>query len=148
MHEQIFIAALGSTILLGVAFFWVLRAERRKAILELRLRAIAAPRSSPDRAVVSLRRPRPRRKTLPKVVVARLDAALAATGGRIGPAHLVAAASVAAVMVGCMAGMMGIPAGVSMMRGVGLPAMGARERPLVTKAPMRLREMMSSNSTP
>ena len=114
LHEQIFIAALGSTILLGVAFFWVLRAERRKAILELRLRAIAARRSSPDRAVVSLRRPRPRRKTLPKVVVARLDAALAATGGRIGPAHLVAAASVAAVMVGCMAGMMGIPAGVSM----------------------------------
>ena len=41
-----------------------------------------------------------------------------------------------------------MPAAVSMMRGVGLPAMGSRERPLVTKPPMRSRETMSSNSTP
>jgi hypothetical protein len=38
LHERIFIAALGSTILLGAALFWVLRAERRKALLEPRLR--------------------------------------------------------------------------------------------------------------
>jgi hypothetical protein len=30
----------------------------------------------------------------------------------------------------------------------GLPAMGSRERPLVTKAPMRSSETISSNSTP
>jgi tight adherence protein B len=113
LHEQIFFAALGSTILLGVALFWVLRAERRKAILEPRLRAIAAPRSSPDRAVVSLRRPQPRRKPLPTVLVARLDVALAATGGRIRLAHLAVAGSLAAAIVGGMAGIMGIPAGLS-----------------------------------
>ena len=113
MREQILFAALGSTILLGAALFWVLRAERRKAILEPRLKAFASPGVSPGRAVVSLRRPRPRRKALPIVLMARLDAALAATGDRIGPAHLVAAGGVAAAMVGCMAGIMGTPAGVA-----------------------------------
>jgi Flp pilus assembly protein TadB len=48
------------------------------------------------------------------VLLARLDAALAATGGRIAPAHLVAAGSLAAAMVGSMAGMMAISAGLSM----------------------------------
>ena len=114
MHERIFIAALGSTILLGAALFWVLRAERRKALLEPRLRAIAEPRSSPDPAIVSLRRPRLGRKALPAVLLARLDVALAATGGRIGLAHLVAAGSLAAAIVSCVAGIMRIPAGLSM----------------------------------
>src|SRR5207244_7956074 len=69
LREQIFIAALGSTIFLGAALFWVLRAERRRAILGPRLRAIAAPRSSTHQAVVSVRRPRPRRKALPAVLL-------------------------------------------------------------------------------
>jgi tight adherence protein B len=113
LREQIFFAALGSTILLGAALFWVLRAERRKAILEPRLRAIAAPRAGPVQAIVSLRRVRPRRKGLPAMLLGRLDAALAATGGRIAPAHLVAAGSLAPAIVGCMAGIMGISAGLS-----------------------------------
>jgi tight adherence protein B len=114
LNEQIFFAAFGSTVLLGAALFWVLRTERRKAILEPRLRAIAAPRSSPDGVIVSLRRPPLGRKALPAVLLARLDVALAATGGRIGLAHLVAAGSLAAAIVGCAAGIMRIPAGLSM----------------------------------
>jgi tight adherence protein B len=114
LHERIFIAALGSTILLGAALFWVLRAERRKALLEPRLRAIAEPRSSPDPAIGSLRRPRLGRKALPAVLLARLEVALAATGDRIGLAHLVAAGSFAAVIVGGVAGIMRTSAGLSM----------------------------------
>ena len=41
-----------------------------------------------------------------------------------------------------------IPAGLSMMRGLALPAIGSRERPLVTNAPMRSSETISSNSSP
>ena len=115
MHEQIFFAALGSTILLGAALFWVLLAERRKAILEPRLRAIAQTRSSPDEAIVSLRRPPLGRKALPAVLLTRLDVALAATGGRIGLAHLSAAGSLAAAIVGCVAGIMRTPAGLSIV---------------------------------
>jgi tight adherence protein B len=114
LQEQIFFAVLGSTILLGAALFWVLRAERRKAILEPRLRAIAHPRFSPDPAVVSLRRPPLGRRALPAVLLARLDVALAATGDRIGLAHLVAAGSLTAAIVGCVAGIMRAPAGLSM----------------------------------
>jgi tight adherence protein B len=113
LQEPIFFAALGSTILLGAALLWVLRAERRKAILEPRLRAIAQPRSGPDPAVVSLRRPPLGRKALPAVLLARLDVALAATGGRIGLAHLVGAGSLAAAVVGGVAGIMRTPPGLS-----------------------------------
>ncbi len=41
-----------------------------------------------------------------------------------------------------------MPAAVSMMRGAGLPAIGLHDRPLVTKAPIRSKERISSNSTP
>src|ERR1019366_9287135 len=41
-----------------------------------------------------------------------------------------------------------MPAGVSMMRGLAFPAIGSRDRPLVTKAPIRSSETISSNSTP
>src|SRR6266851_1237255 len=102
VHEQILLAALGSTILLGVALFWVLRAERRKAIFEPRLRAIAMPTSNPDSAVVSLRRTRPDRRAMPDALFARLDADLAATGDRIRLVHLVGTGSLATAMVGCM----------------------------------------------
>jgi len=103
LHEEILLTAVGSTILLGVALCWALRAERRKAILEPRLRAIAMPTSSPDSAIVSLRRTLPQRGAMPDVLLARLDAALAATGDRIRLAHLVATGSLAVVMVGCVA---------------------------------------------
>jgi tight adherence protein B len=113
LYEQIFFASLGSTILLGAALFWVLRAERRKAILEPRLRAIAEPRTSRDPPIVSLRRSPLGRKALPAVLLARLDVTLAATGGRIKLAHLVVAGSLAAAIVGCVAGIMRTPPGLS-----------------------------------
>src|SRR5262245_38945841 len=98
MRQQVLFVALGSSILLAVALFLVLHAERRRAILEPRLRAIAAPRSNSDEIIVSLRRPRPRRKALPAVLLGRLDAALAATGDRIGVAHLLTAGILAAAI--------------------------------------------------
>jgi tight adherence protein B len=113
VHEQIILAALGSTILFGVALFWVLRVERRKAIFEPRLRAIAMPTSSPGSAIVSLRRIRPARRAMPDILFARLDAALAATGNRIGLTHLVATGSLAAAMIGCVAAVMRTPPSLS-----------------------------------
>ena len=41
-----------------------------------------------------------------------------------------------------------IPAGVSMMRGLAFPTIGSRDNPLVTNAPIRSSETISSNSTP
>ena len=72
MRQQILLAALGSSILLAVALFWVLRAERRKAMFEPRLRAIAVPKSNSDQIIVSLRRPRPHRKALPRAEAFRI----------------------------------------------------------------------------
>jgi len=124
LHKQILLAALGSTMLLGAALFWVLHAERRKTIFEPRLRAIAIRTSSPDSAIVSLRRTRPQRGAMPDVLFARLDAALAATGDRIGLAHLVATGSLATVMVGCLAAVMRTPPGPSIAL-AGATALGA-----------------------
>jgi tight adherence protein B len=124
LHEPILLAALSSTILVGAALFWVRRAERRKAIFEPRLRAIAMPASTPDSAIASLRRTRPERTGMPDVLFTRLDAALAATGDRIGLAHLVATGSLAAAMVGCAAAVMRTPPSLSIAL-AGAAALGA-----------------------
>lgn len=105
MDQQIFLAALGSTILFGLALLRTLRAERRRAIIEPRLKAIATTMSSTDNFVESLRRPLPRRRALPALLLARLDTALAATGNRIGLPHLAATVILAAVIVGFAAAM-------------------------------------------
>jgi tight adherence protein B len=103
LYQQILLAALGSTVLFAMALVWVLRAERRRAIIEPRLRAIAMSASRADSVVVSLRRPPPQRRALPAVLLSRLDAALAATGNRIGVPHLAATAIIAAAMIGLTA---------------------------------------------
>jgi len=113
LRDPMLLAALGSTILLGAALFCTMRGERRKAIFEPRLRAIATPRPRRDSAFVSLRRARPVRTAMPDVF-ARLDAALATTGDRIRPAHLVVAGILAATIVGCGAAVMPIPASLSL----------------------------------
>jgi tight adherence protein B len=100
MYQQILFAALGSTILFGTALVWALRAERRRAIIEPRLKAISMATSSVESVVVSLRRARPQRKALPAALLSRLDNALAATGNRIGLTHLAATAITAPVMIG------------------------------------------------
>jgi tight adherence protein B len=96
LPDPILVAVLGSTVLLGAALFSVLRAERRRATLEQRLKAITAAAPSADRLVMSLRRPRSQRRPL----LARLDPALAATGNRIGLPHLAATGVIVASMIG------------------------------------------------
>ena len=106
MSQHILLAAIGSTVLFGLALVWTFRAERRRAAsIEPRLRAIATTTSSMDSVVVSLRRPLPQRRVLPALLLARLDDALAATGNRVGLPHLVATAIIAAVTVGSTAAM-------------------------------------------
>jgi tight adherence protein B len=106
LFDHILLTAVGSTALLGGVLYRVLRAERRRAGLEQRLKAIATATSSPERLVVSLRRPHPRRMALPAVLSIRLGNAFAATGNRIGPLHLVAAGIVAFATIGVAAAAM------------------------------------------
>jgi tight adherence protein B len=100
LPDPILVAVLGSTVLLGAVLFRVLRTERRRATLELRLKAIATAAPSADRLVMSLRRARQQRRPLPALLLARLDPALAAAGNRIGLLHLAATGIIAASMVG------------------------------------------------
>src|SRR5262245_28759808 len=97
LYQQSLFAALRSTILFGAALVWALRAERRRAIIEPRLKAISITTASADSVVVSLRRTRPHRQALPAVVLSRLDNALAATGNRITLPQLAATAIIAPV---------------------------------------------------
>jgi tight adherence protein B len=100
MYQQILFAAFGSTILFGVALIWALRAERRRAIIEPRLKAISAATSNVESVGVSLRRPRARHKALPAALLTWFDNALAATGNRIRLPHLIATAIITLVMIG------------------------------------------------
>ena len=130
LYQQILFAALGSTILFGAALVWALRAERRRAIIEPRLKAISIATASVESVVVSLRRPRPQRKALPAALLSRLDNALAATGNRITLPHLAATAIIAPVMIGFAAAVtLATPAPSIALAGaaaVGAPAMLVR----------------------
>jgi tight adherence protein B len=94
LHQQVLVTSLGSTILLGVVLL-VLRTARRRASLELRLKAIAIASLDTDQVGPLLRRPQPQRRPLPANLLTRLDVALAATGNRIGLPHVVATAALA-----------------------------------------------------
>jgi tight adherence protein B len=127
LSAPIILAVVGLTVLSGTALVWVVRAERRRATIALRLKAIAAgpPRAEPP--VVSLLRPPPQRRALPAVLCAKLDASLAATGDRIGLPHLAVVGIIAAVLAGSASAatvfrppLAIIAAGVSM---VGVPAL-------------------------
>ncbi len=100
MYQQVFLASVGSTILLGGTFFQVIRAARRKANLQPRLKALATATPNTDRVVPSLRRVLPQRRALPATLLTRLDASLAAAGNQIGIRHLVAAAILADAIIG------------------------------------------------
>ncbi len=103
MFDPTFLAALGSTIVLGGALFWVLRAERREASFKPRLNEISKAAASADEPVFSLRRPLRQRDTLPKALSSWLDSAFAATGDCIGPLHLAVTSIVAAAGIGIVA---------------------------------------------
>jgi tight adherence protein B len=99
LHQQLLLASLGSTLLLGGAFYQVLRTARRKASLESRLRAFVTDTASANLIIPPLCRALPRRRTLPTKLLIRLDASLAATGNKIGIPHLLAAAILADVTI-------------------------------------------------
>jgi len=103
LPDPLLAAVLGLTVLLGAVLFQVLRTERRRATLELRLKAITTATPSADRLVMSLRRTRPQRRLLPALLLASLDPALLAAGNRIGLLHLAATGIIAVSMVGLTA---------------------------------------------
>ena len=103
MPDPLLAAVIGLTVLLGAVLFQVLRTERRRATLELRLKAITTATPSADRLVMSLRRTRPQRRLLPALLLASLDPALLAAGNRIGLLHLAATGIIAVSMVGLTA---------------------------------------------
>jgi tight adherence protein B len=105
LHQQLLLASLGSMLLFGGALFQVLRTARRKASLELRLRAFTTGTPSARLVMPSLRRALPRRRTLPTTLLVRLDASLAATGNKLGIPHLFVIAILADVAI-CFAAAM------------------------------------------
>jgi Flp pilus assembly protein TadB len=100
LFDPILLAAIVTTVLLGGALFRVLRSERRRANLEPLLSTIAMTAPSADVQVFSLRRSGPQRNALSTLLSSRLDLAFASTGNRVGPAHLVAAGTAAAAIIG------------------------------------------------
>jgi tight adherence protein B len=118
LFDQILLVAIGSTALFGGGLFWVLRAGRRKARLEPRLKALAMAVSSTDELVMSLRRPPSQRKALPAALTTRLDLALAATGNRIGPLHLAATGIIVVMAVPLMGVTVGLRPALAIALGV------------------------------
>jgi tight adherence protein B len=109
LPDPILVAVLGSTVLLGAALFSVLHAQRRSATLEQRLKVIAAAAPRADGFVMLLRRPRPHRRPLPALLLARLDPALAATGNRIRVPHLASTGIIAGSMIGLATAVIQLP---------------------------------------
>src|ERR1700756_1260489 len=97
--EEVLLAAVGLSALLGGALLWLSRAKRRRGMLEARLKAIVMGVSSSDAPVVSLRRLPSRRKLLPSLSTT-LDFPYTVTGGRVGPLHLVVIGMSAAATTG------------------------------------------------
>jgi tight adherence protein B len=97
--EQILLAVLGTTVLVGGALLRTVRADRRRASLEPHFKALMKA-SDPDRRLVSLHKPLPQRRALPPALSRRLDLALAAVGNRIGLPRLAASGITAAVVIG------------------------------------------------
>jgi tight adherence protein B len=103
LYNQIFFVALGLMVLLGTVRFLVLLAGGCRKGLRQRLAAISTA-SQPDEEPATplvLRRALPQRRLRgfyrpPAELWARLDAALAAAGNRIGLTHLIAIGLVAA----------------------------------------------------
>lgn len=122
MTSQLLISVLGAVLLLGVALFAALRADRRRESRQQRLRAVVAAGPSEDEPILSLRRPLSRAGLrdlfLLSALWARLEAALAATGNRIGIPHLAVAGLIAAgVAIGFAEGVMGFGPALTVLLG-------------------------------
>jgi Flp pilus assembly protein TadB len=102
LYRELLLAAFAMTLVLGVALFAALRADRRRQNLQRRLRQIVAAAPDSGERAPSLRLAEPSGRLrglfmLPGNLQRRFDAALTATGNRIGVPHLAIAAAVAAV---------------------------------------------------
>ncbi len=114
--NQLVFAVLGGVVLLGAALFAALRADRRRESRQHHLHAVVAVGPREDEPKLSLRRPLSRAGVrdffLISALWTRLEAALAATGDRIGLPHLAVAGLIAAgAAIGVAAGIMGYGAG-------------------------------------
>jgi tight adherence protein B len=107
MTGQLILVLLTVPLLLGGALLWTARAERRRQGLQNRLQSVAAigrgDTGEPVIRVSLLRRTLAaagpgRLFLLPQRIWERLDPAFAACGYRVGIPHLVAAASIAAIL--------------------------------------------------
>jgi tight adherence protein B len=94
------LAVVGAVLVLGAAALVMQRTDRRRGSRQQRLRAIVAAGPSEPEPVLSLRRPLTRAGIrdlfLLSALWARLDAAFAAAGNRVGVPHLAAAGLAAA----------------------------------------------------
>src|SRR5262245_3867217 len=125
LQQILLIGALCLPGLIGGGLVWVLRAERRRARLEPRLRALAVTARSPEGPVPSLRRPAPQRKALPAALTSRLDRLFAATGNRIGMLHLAATGIIGAAAIATSA----VAAGLQTAPAVALGGVAAMVAP-------------------
>ena len=113
MGDQLLLTVLATSALLGAGLWAVLHAERHKGRREQRLKTITTTAPSDEVPGASLRRPLPRAGrlralfSLPTGLWARLEAAFAAAGNRIGLPQLVLAGTGAAALTGLVARFMG-----------------------------------------
>ena len=124
MTSPALFVVLGAVVLLCAAAILALRADHRRASRQQRLRALVAVQPSWDESALSLRRPILReaiRGFFPLTMAsARLKAAFAAAGNRIGLPHLVLSGLIAATAVVVFAeNMMRLDPALVMLLGAG-----------------------------
>ena len=106
MGDQFLLTVLTASALLGAGLWAAFHAERHRERREQRLKTITTTAPSDELSGASLRRPLPRAgrvralSSLPAGLWARLEAAFAAAGNRVGLPELVAAGIAAAAVTG------------------------------------------------
>ena len=113
MGDQLLLTVLATSALLGAGLWAVLHAERHKGRREQRLKTITTTAPSDELTGALLRRPLPRARlralfALPGGLWARLEAAFAAAGNRVGLPELVSTGIAAAAVTGFAARFMGL----------------------------------------
>jgi tight adherence protein B len=124
LPNQVLVVVLALTALIGTAALWTRRVERHRGDRRQRLQAlIPAPTSAASGPGLMLVRALPRRGVRDLMLLARLrmalDAALGATGDRIGYAHLAVVQVIAAAVVITFASqVLGLAIGIVIICGV------------------------------
>src|ERR1700751_5682598 len=103
MTNQLFLLLLAAPVLSGLLLLRVMRSDRRRQFAQQRLHALTLGREgsaeTPPSLARTVRRATSSSLQLPRRLGAGLDAALEATGNKIGLLHLMIAAPVAAIIV-------------------------------------------------